>query len=71
VLWRKHRGDAPDKDGTIRPQLVMGCDDHLNRALLMELKRIDEQQESTDGRTNSPSLNIDKRISHLIQGITK
>jgi hypothetical protein len=49
----------------------MGCDDHLNRALLMELKRIDEQQESTDGRTNSPIFKIDKRISRLIQGISK
>ena len=25
---------APYKDGTIYPQLVVGCDDHLNRALL-------------------------------------
>ena len=27
---------APYKDGTIYPQLVVGCDDHLNRALLKE-----------------------------------
>lgn len=27
---------APYKDGTIDPQLVVGCDDHLNRALLKE-----------------------------------
>ena len=27
---------APYKDGTIHPQLVVGCDDHLNRALLKE-----------------------------------
>ena len=25
---------APHKDGTIYPQLVVGCDDNLNRALL-------------------------------------
>ena len=29
---------APYLDGTIYPQLVVGCDDHLNRALLMEFK---------------------------------
>ena len=29
---------APYKDGTIYSQLVVGCDDHLNRALLKELQ---------------------------------
>ncbi len=29
---------APYKDGTIYPQLVVGCDDHLNRALLKEFR---------------------------------
>jgi hypothetical protein len=29
---------APYKDGTIYPQLVVGCDDNLNRALLKEFK---------------------------------
>ena len=28
--------NAPYKDGTIYPQLVVGCDDNLNRALLKE-----------------------------------
>jgi hypothetical protein len=32
---------APYKDGTIYPQLVVGCDDHLNRALLKEFKPMD------------------------------
>ncbi|NDC15136.1 MAG: DUF1311 domain-containing protein, partial [Synechococcaceae bacterium WB9_2_170] len=26
------------KQGTIYPQLVVGCDDHLNRALLKEFQ---------------------------------
>ena len=34
---------APYKDGTIYPQLVVGCDDRLNRAMLKEFKRMDEQ----------------------------
>ena len=34
---------APYKDGTIYPQLVVGCDDRLNRALLKEFKRMHEQ----------------------------
>ena len=34
---------APYKDGTINPQLVVGCDDRLNRAMLKEFKRMDEQ----------------------------
>ncbi|MEN9878207.1 MAG: hypothetical protein RLZZ158_1246 [Cyanobacteriota bacterium] len=29
---------APYKDGTIYLQLVVGCDDHLNRALLKEFQ---------------------------------
>ena len=29
---------APYKQGTIYPQLVVGCDDHLNRALLKEFQ---------------------------------
>jgi hypothetical protein len=34
---------APYKNGTIYPQLVVGCDDRLNRAVLKEFKRMDEQ----------------------------
>lgn len=34
---------APYKDGTIYPQLVVGCDDNLNRALLKEFKGLGEQ----------------------------
>ena len=34
---------APYKDGTIYPQLVVGCDDHLNRALLKELHPLNNQ----------------------------
>ena len=29
---------APVKDGTIYPQMVVGCDDNLNRALLQEFR---------------------------------
>ena len=35
--------DAPYKDGTIYPQLVVGCDDHLNRALLKEFAPLNNQ----------------------------
>ncbi|MFZ0407502.1 MAG: lysozyme inhibitor LprI family protein [Cyanobium sp.] len=35
------RAYAPYRDGTIYPQLVVACDDHLNRALLQELKPLD------------------------------
>ncbi len=34
---------APYKDGTIYPQMVVGCDDRLNRALLQEFKGMGEQ----------------------------
>jgi hypothetical protein len=34
---------APYKNGTIYPQLVVGCDDRLNRAMLREFKRMNEQ----------------------------
>jgi hypothetical protein len=34
---------APYKDGTIYPQLVVGCDDNLNRALLKELQPLNNQ----------------------------
>ena len=34
---------APYKDGTIYPQLVVGCDDRLNRAMLKEFRGMDEQ----------------------------
>ena len=33
---------AASRDGTIYPQLVMGCDDRLNRALLQEFKAMDQ-----------------------------
>jgi len=36
-------GSAPYQEGTIYPQLVVGCDDRLNRAVLKEFKRMDEQ----------------------------
>ena len=35
------RAYAPYRDGTIYPQLVVACDDHLNRALLQELKALE------------------------------
>lgn len=31
------------KDGTIYPQLVVGCDDRLNRALLKEFRPLDSR----------------------------
>ena len=34
---------APFREGTIYPQLVVGCDDHLNRALLKEFEPINNQ----------------------------
>lgn len=34
---------APYKDGTIYPQLVVGCDDKLNRALLKEFQPLNNQ----------------------------
>ena len=32
---------APYREGTIYPQMVVSCDDHLNRVLLEELKDLD------------------------------
>ena len=34
---------APYQEGTIYPQLVVGCDDHLNRALLREFQPLNSQ----------------------------
>lgn len=34
---------APYKDGTIYPQLVVGCDDNLNRALLQKFRLLENQ----------------------------
>jgi hypothetical protein len=34
---------APFRQGTIYPQLVVSCDDHLNRALLKELGPLNNQ----------------------------
>ena len=34
--------NAPYKQGTIYPQMVVGCDDRLNRVLLEELKGLGE-----------------------------
>jgi uncharacterized protein YecT (DUF1311 family) len=34
---------APYKDGSIYPQLVVGCDDRLNRALLKEFAPLNNQ----------------------------
>ena len=34
---------SPESSPTIYPQLVVGCDDRLNRAVLKEFKRMDEQ----------------------------
>lgn len=34
---------APYKNGTIYPQLVVGCDDHLNRAVLKEFAPLNNQ----------------------------
>jgi hypothetical protein len=36
---------APYKDGTIYPQMVVGCDDNLNRTLLKEFRGLGEQVE--------------------------
>ncbi len=36
---------APYKEGTIYPQMVVGCDDNLNRALLKEFRGLGEQVE--------------------------
>jgi len=33
---------APYRQGTINPQMVVGCDDRLNRVLLEELKGLGE-----------------------------
>jgi hypothetical protein len=33
---------APYQDGTIYPQMVVGCDDRLNRALLQEFRGLGE-----------------------------
>jgi len=33
---------APYRQGTIYPQIVVGCDDRLNRVLLEELKGLGE-----------------------------
>ena len=41
---------GPYKDGTIYPQLVVGCDDHLNRALLKEFQPLGNEQRSCHGR---------------------
>lgn len=37
---------APFKEGTIYPQLVVGCDDNLNRALLKEFLPLNNQGDS-------------------------
>ena len=37
------RAYAPYKDGTIYPQVVVGCDDNLNRALLKEFRPLENQ----------------------------
>lgn len=34
---------APFREGTIYPQLVVGCDDNLNRALLKEFQPLNHQ----------------------------
>ena len=37
-------GKSLEQSGTIYPQLVAGCDDHLNRALLKELQPLGNQK---------------------------
>ena len=37
-------GKSLEQSGTIYPQLVSGCDDHLNRALLKELQPLGNQK---------------------------
>ena len=44
---------APYKNGTIYPQLVVGCDDQLNRALLKEFRGLGEPQEAPTGLPTS------------------
>lgn len=34
---------APYKDGTIYPQMIVGCDDNLNRALLKEFRSLENR----------------------------
>ncbi|MCP9792638.1 lysozyme inhibitor LprI family protein [Vulcanococcus limneticus] len=34
---------APYKDGTIYPQMIVGCDDNLNRSLLKEFKGLENR----------------------------
>lgn len=47
---------APYQDGTIYPQLVVGCDDHLNRALLKEFRGLGEPQTAPTGQPTSQHL---------------
>jgi hypothetical protein len=42
VCTHAHR---PFREGTIYPQLVVGCDDNLNRALLREFEPLNNQGE--------------------------
>ena len=44
---------APYKNGTIYPQLVVGCDDQLNRALLKEFRGLGEPQAAPTGLPTS------------------
>jgi len=44
---------APYQDGTIYPQLVVGCDDRLNRALLKEFRGLGAPQAARTGRPTS------------------
>jgi hypothetical protein len=34
---------APYRDGTIYPQMIVGCDDNLNRALLKEFRSLENR----------------------------
>lgn len=43
---------GPFLEGTIYPQLVVGCDDHLNRALLKEFAPVNNQEQERTSWSN-------------------
>ena len=38
--WQETKAYAPYKEGSIYPQLILGCEDNLNRALLKEFESL-------------------------------
>ena len=43
---------APYRQGTIYPQMVVGCDDRLNRVLLKEMKGLVELEWKSNNKTS-------------------